>query len=183
MPNPFIRLNAPVTSKEPQDRPEPIPPTPEQYAGENNPYRGIQDHGVPATNIPNPPGTMADTKAGVNYLPPERVMDPVPVEIVNQFGKEFRRHRVHRASVNNERGLQFIGRNDARTSILIRNVDAANSVWLYHAPIDPVNGPNVGFELAFGQDITYYSQDEIYAVGDQATFVTLVAIEHYSVQE
>lgn len=182
MPNPFIRVG--VTSKEPQDhRPEPIPPVPEHYEGQNNPYRGIEDHGVPPTSTPNPPGAMQDTKVGVNYLPPERVMHPVPVEIVNRFGREFRRHRVHKMSVNGARTVQFLGRNEARTSVVISNPDAALSLFV-GITMD-MNPALNGYELKPGKEITLTSDDAVYVFGTAVdpAVQTVQALESYSVQE
>ena len=182
MPNPLTRVVTPVQSKPVQDRPEPVAPIPESVKGDNNPYRGLEDHGVPSDNKPAPPGTWADNHEGFTYVKPPREQDPIPVEIVNEYGSEYRRYRIHRMSIDNTRGMQFVGRNDARTSILVQNRDAANSIFIYHAPVDPYNTAQA-FELAAKEDITLMTQAPIYVVGSNAAMCTVQAIEYYSVQE
>ena len=183
MPNPLTRIGTPVQSKPVPDRPEPIAPIPESVKGDNNPYRGLETHGVPSNNKPEAPGAWADNHEGFTYVKPEREQDPIPVEIVNEYGREYRRFRIHRMSVDNTRGQQFVGRNDARTSIYIRNRDAANSIFVSHSPTDPFNGPAFGFELAAKEELTLLTQAPIYIVGNNAAMVTVQAIEYYSVQE
>lgn len=183
MPNPLVKIGTPVQSKPVQDRPEPVAPIPESVQGDNNPYRGLETHGVPSDNKPAPPGAWADNHEGFTYVKPAREVDPVAVEIVNEYGKEYRRHRIHRASVDNTRGLTWIGRNDARTFVTIKNRSVANSVFLYHEPIDPVSGPLYGWELAAGETLDLHSQAPVYVVGQNANMTTIQAIEYYSVQE
>lgn len=183
MPNPFIRLGSQVQSKPAEDRPTPIPPVLEKYAGENNPYRGIESHGVAANDEPSPPGAWADNHEGFTYVEEPPMQDPIPVEIVTKYAREFRRFRIHRMSVDNTHGVQFVGRNDARTSILIQNRDAANSVFIQERPTDPNNGPAYGFELAKGEELTLFSEAPVYIVGNNAAMVTVQAIEYYSVKE
>lgn len=171
-----------VTSKPPPERPEAIPPVPEVYQGVNQPYRGTQEHGVTPNAEPHPTQADWDTREGRTYLKPEEEQEPVPVRIVQQHGAEFRRYRVHRMSVDNTRGVQLVGRNMARNSILVQNRDDVDSVFFYHDPIDPVSGPAIGFEIGPGEDHRIDSQDAVYIVGEGATLSTVQAIEYYSVE-
>lgn len=181
MPNPFTRVK--VTSQEPPERPHAIDPVPEHVKGDNNPYRGLESHGVPADNEPTPPGMWADNHEGFNYVEPPLEVDPIPVEIVTRYGREFRRHRMHRMSIDNTHGVQFIGRNESRTSIVLQNRDAANSIFISHAPIDAQNFAIAGWELAKGESVTINSQAAIFAVGSNAAVATLQAIEYYVLEQ
>ncbi len=183
MPNPFIRLGSQIVSKPVPDRPEPIPPIPEEYVGTNNPYRGIEDHGVKPGNHPNPPGAWADNHEGFTYVEEPPAIDPIPVKLVTEYGRELRKMRVHKLSVNAARTQQFIGRNDARSSVYISNPDAA-----LHFFVGMSQGMNTalnGFDLGPGQSVTLYTEDEIYILGTAVdpAVQTVQAIEHYSVRE
>lgn len=183
MPNPLTRVGTPVQSKNVPDRPEPVAPIPESVKGDNNPYRGLEDHGVPSNNHPSPPGAWADNHEGFTYVKAPLEQDPIPVRIVNEHGNEYREFRIHRMSIDNTHGVMFVGRNDARTSIEIQNRDAVNSVFIQARPTDPVNGPIYGFELAKGESHTFITQAPIHIVGNNAAMVTVQAIEYFTVQE
>lgn len=178
MPNPLARVQ--VTSKKPPERPEAIPPVPEHYEGDNNPYRGTEDHGVKPTEKPSPTGADWDTREGHTYLPPEEEYEPIPVRIVQQHGNEFRQFRVHRMSVNNGQAVQFLGRNLARQSVYVENPDAALTLMISHEREFPLGG----FILGPGQNVTLYTHDEIYVLGSAAApaVQTAQAIEYYSVE-
>lgn len=183
MPNPFIRLGGQVQSKPVDDRPEATPPVLEHYAGTNNPYRGIEDHGVKSNNDPTPPGMWADNHTGFHYADEEPAQDPIDVRIVNQYQRELRKCRVHVMSVSNIRTQQFVGRNEARQSITFRNNDAVLSVY-----VGTTIGMNIalnGFELKPGQDLTLFTEDELYVLGTAVdpAVQRVQAIEQYSVRE
>jgi hypothetical protein len=178
MVNPLARVQ--VTSKEPPKRPEAIPPEPEHYAGTNQPYRGINDHGVKATEKPSPTQADWDTREGHTYMAPEEEYEPIPVRIVQQHGNEFRQFRVHRMSVNAAKSVQLLGRNHERSSVYLTNPDAALDLFISHRPEMPLGG----FILHAGQNITLYTHDEIYVMGaavDPAV-QTAQALEYYSIE-
>lgn len=180
MPNPFIKLGGQVQSKEPQEhRPEPIAPIPESYEGVNNPWRGTEDHGVAPTNTPAPPGMDADTKAGIHYMPPEPEHDPIPVYVVNEYGKEMRKWRVYNSFANPSVSVPFIGRNMARTSLYIKNTHLTESVWI--AP-EPINNPAFGYLLEPLDDITLNTQDDVHVYTDAAEPVAIQAVEFYTIE-
>lgn len=178
--NPLLntRLN---TGKSPQTRPEAIPPVPEEYVGDNNPYRGIESHGVARTVEPTPIEGYGATQPGITYVKPEKDEDPVPVRIVQAHGREIRDWRPHTGSVGSQ-GLMILGRNEARSSVLVQNQDAANSIYISATPIDSVNCDILGFELKAGQSVTINSENEVYAVAKVAGPTKWQAIEHYSVE-
>ncbi len=67
------------TMQDPRQRA--ITPVLESYEGDNNAYRGIEQHGVPQTeefsDVPGYDGTVL-----VPYDEPEKQPDPVPVKII-----------------------------------------------------------------------------------------------------
>lgn len=178
--NPLIstRMN---TGKQPQDRPQAIPPVPEEYVGDNNPYRGTESHGVARTVEPTPIEGYGATQPGVTYVKPEKDEEPVPVRIVQSFGREIKDWRAHTGSVGTQ-GITILGRNEARSSVLVQNQDAANSLYIAANPIDSVNCDILGFELKPGQSVTINSENEVYAVAKVAGPSKWQAIEHYSVE-
>ena len=179
MPNPLARVQ--VTSKEPPKRPDAIPPVPEHYEGDNNPYRGIEDHGVKPDVKPSPTQADWDTREGRTYMAPAEEYEPIPVRIVQQHGNELRRMRVHRMSVDNSRGQQLVGRNLARQSILVSNPDGANNQIIGHSREFPLGG----LILIHGKDVTLYTHDDVYVMGVAVppAVQTAQAIEFYSVEE
>ena len=88
MPNPFVELPRNRSRRIDVER-EPIEPVPEEYAGDNNPYRGIETHGVAPTERPSPVPKFT-SGVEVEYLDEVREPEPVPVRIV-QSGPEFKR--------------------------------------------------------------------------------------------
>lgn len=178
MVNPLARVQ--VTSKEPPKRPEAIPPVPEHPAGDNEPYRGVVDHGVKATDKPSPTQANWDTREGHTYMAPEEEYEPIPVRIVQQHGNEFRQFRVHRMSVDNTHAVQLLGRNLGRNSVYISNPDNANAVMISHEREMPLGG----FVLNPGQNVTLFTHDEVYAIGTIAAPAVQIAqaIEYYSIE-
>lgn len=163
MPNPFIRVGSQVQSKPVQDRPQPLVPVVEHPAGVNNPYRGIEDHGVRPNDEPSPPGAWADNHEGFTYVEIPDDVKPIPVEIVKHFAREYRRARIL-TGLADQNGQQIIGRNDARTSVRIENRDAANALYIAFRPIDNTSSSLLGFALdAQGGNITLTTEAAIYA--------------------
>lgn len=120
MPNPFSSLaRVQVTSKNAPERPEAIPPVPEHPAGDNNPYRGTESHGVAAVNKPSPTQGDWDTQEGRTYLPAEQEYEPIPVRIVQEHGNEFRQFRVHKFTILGV--TMILPRNLSRISARLRN--------------------------------------------------------------
>lgn len=183
MPNPFIRLGGQVQSKPVDDRPEATPPVPEHYVGTNNPYRGIEDHGVKPNNDPSPTGAWADNHEGFTYVKEDPAQAPIDVHVVNLYARELRKCRVHVMSVNGSRTQQFVGRNEARQSITFRNNDAALSVFI--GITISMNTALNGFELKPGQDLTLFTEDELFVLGTAVDPLVqrVQAIEQYSVKE
>src|SRR5258706_16098733 len=100
MPNPFMRVGAAKSSKEPPDYERPtgaVDPVPEGVSGAVFAYRGQETHGVPTTLSAHggDPDEYADAaRYDVHYVAPEDEVEPIPVRIVLDAGRELRRFRV-----------------------------------------------------------------------------------------
>lgn len=182
MPNPLVRLGQSITSKPVPERPQPVTPVMDNPAGHNNPWRGIQDHGVAPNNEPEAPGTLLDTKAGIHYQEPKPEIDPIPVLVVNEYGREMRKWRPFRSFAMIANSTQLIGRNMARSSLYIRNISDTVSIWVSPEPNITI-GLNA-FEIEPNTDLTINTQDDVWVLaGTGATDpVPIQAIENYSIE-
>lgn len=92
MPNPIFNVQRSVSKRAPK-RQIPMPPVLEDYEGDNNPYRGIESHGVEPTAKPTDVEADWDSTGErlVHYEidPPEA--DPIAVRVVTGDGPEQRR--------------------------------------------------------------------------------------------
>ena len=176
MPNPFMRIGTPSVSKKADDRPHAVEPIPEEYVGENNPYRGIQDHGVEPTGKPiGGPDYEDDIPAFYEEVKPDA--DPVPVRIVSAGGRELRRFNTWQEAVAAGTVRMIAGRNNARNSIVILNtgtdtiyVGSSESVASY-----------TGFPVGAGGTLSLNTEDAVYAYA--AAQQTVACIEEFSVKE
>lgn len=123
MPNPLMRLGTPKQSTEPPVHS--IDPIIEHVEGQNNPYRGLEQHGVPAHYTPTDPLVDRDTRSAFFEVPPTEP-DPVRVVIVNDedVTKELRTLRAIKYSVGNT-AVQVLSRNDRRVACSVRSVQAS----------------------------------------------------------
>lgn len=165
VPSPFVRGRV-VTSK-PVDRPTPIAPVPEDYAGDNVPYRGVVDHGAPVddnfrdpeTDMPvRPDGRLVDV-----YEHEETHHEPIPVYIVNRSSRERRTFRsvTAYAGGTNFGARQILGQDETRTRATIRNNSLGVDLWIS----DTAAGATDYSGYLIKQDETYTteSQEPIYA--------------------
>jgi hypothetical protein len=122
MPNPLLRLGTPNQSKQPPQRLEPIP---EHYAGNNHPYRGTEDHGIPDNDKPEDSPGYDGNRDAYFELEPTHV-DVVPVRIVagneSQSRIKFRTH-VMQLTVGDQPRI-LLNRNDKRTKAYIKSISA-----------------------------------------------------------
>ncbi len=184
MPNPLLGPNLGrrlVTSKPVDDRPHAVEPLPEAYVGDNNPYRGVVDHGVPVSGSPDGFHGYADTISGV-YEPERDEPDPIPVRVVNVAGRELRRFRTGQEILDSTTGLvarMLAGRNLARVDISIKNT-GAQTMWI---------GENesvalyTGYPLAAGAEKVFTHQDAIFAVAASGQTTTVAILEQFTVRD
>lgn len=126
MRSPLIPLPANLSRRNQTDR---VQPTPERYAGENNPYRGVQEHGVEPTEESMQPPAHAEGRPVVYEEPPEE-QEPVPVRIVGEFGREIRLGQTDSVTLLKGQKRQLLGKDDKRISALVRNMDEAETVYI-----------------------------------------------------
>lgn len=185
MPNPLVGFVSNRSRRQDAERPTPIAPLPEHYAGDNLPYRGTEQHGVsvaedwrdPAEDGPLPPdGRLVDV-----YEPEEKGHDPIPVYIVNSSASERRAFRVvtaYAGGSNFGKARQIIGRDERRTKATIRCPEWGSPIYLSDTPEGATD--KFGFPLLAGQTYVTESQDDVYAFCPAAPDdqLTQVAVEY-----
>lgn len=123
---------------QPVPRMEPVPDNP---AGENVPYRGAVDHGVPFTEPEHIDEAHYHTGRPVEYLPEQEAdkQEPVPVIIVREGVREIR--TVHTVAIPLMAGQpsQILARDDKRLSASMYVVPNTlttdnNRVWVNVIP-------------------------------------------------
>lgn len=163
MPSPFTRLQA-VTSKRPP-KPQAIEPVPERYAGENNPYRGTEAHGIVDDTEPLEPMDYAEGRPAV-YDEPIEEPEPVPVMVVNRAGRERRRCRNFRAYATVGLSAQIVGQDESRTKVRIKNLGASD---IYIGENAQSSDAISGWTLAQNEVYESFTQEELYARSSHAT--------------
>lgn len=153
---------------------QPLEPLPEAYVGDNNPYRGIEQHGVEADTRPQGVPGYGDTVA-VQFMEPAPLQDPVPVIVVNESPKELHSWDTTPFTVT-ERMMQVMGRDERRTSLVITN-EGPNTVYL--AP-RPTSGTYMGFPLAMDATLSLDTEDEVWGVCAASETGTLRVLWEYA---
>lgn len=183
MPSPFLRARQ-VTSK-PVDRPTPIAPVPEEYAGDNLPYRGTNNHGVDGsedwreTSEDGP--LRSDGRLVDVYEHDEPQPEPIPVYLVNQSSRERRAFRVvtaYAGGSNRGTARAVLGMDETRTKATIRCPEWGSPIYLNDAPETAT--AQYGFPLLAGATYQTESQEPVYAYcpaspDDQ---LTAIAVEY-----
>lgn len=183
MPSPFLGGRV-VTSKTDVDRPVAIEPVEEHYAGDNNPYRGIENHGVASDNqwretdedMPDHDGRLVTV-----YETDEDTPDPIPVVVVNESSRERRAFRnvtgYAGGTDNGGRARMLLGQDSSRSQATIRNKSLGAVIWINDTPETAT--PMSGYPIEQGAAYVTYSQEAIYATVDTAADLLVpVAIEY-----
>lgn len=172
----------------PPNRPQAIPPVPEEYAGTNHPYRGTETHGVE-----NPTGVDPEYyydrdqwDAGPSNpvsLPEEKEPDPVKVKIVNETARERYAFRAFQFPANGLTAQQFLGRNDKRSNVRVKNISTSSTNLM----IGHDNGvkPTSGYLVEPGQEAIIRTTEELFVIADKGgatDFVTMYVLEELSVE-
>lgn len=175
--NPLTKLGPMRTSKKPQ-RPTPEQPVPEAYAGHNNPYRGVEAHGVEPTEEPLDELDYSDGRL-VEYEEPEQQPEPVPVRVVTEGSRELKKFRpvvAHAGGTDRGRPFQILGADDTRDRATIHNNNTA-TVYIGSTP-EEASVAN-GFPIEENGTYATSSQDELYAFINQAAIAEVrIAIEY-----
>lgn len=182
MPSPFHRVQL-ATSKNKVERPEPITPVVESYAGNNNAWRGIQDHGVTPEYDPADPTTYTVDINGrhvpIKYEKPPVIDEPIPVRIVQDAGREFRTGYTDRITIG-DRSVQVLGRDDTRIKASLLNTDSAKTVWIAFEQADLSLR---GYPLLPGKELSVTVETDVWAISADGTNVTVGIYVEKSVPE
>lgn len=147
--------------------PRRIDPVPEHAVSTSDPvmqpYRGFEDHGVPTTNVPHPTAQETGTVAA-HYTAPAHEPDPIPVRVVTEGGREYRKFTAYAQTVN-ANPCAIASRNIDRSAVTIKN-NSAVPIWLSD---NNMVKPRNGFELAAGDSVTWNVHAPVYGVTDDGT--------------
>ncbi len=156
-----------------------LEPQQEQYAGENNPYRGIEQHGVESPDKPKTTPGYGDTIA-VEYEPEQPEPEPVPVYVVNRNARERRDWSVQNWPVDYQdpQPVQVAGLDERRISLVLRN-KGPNPVYINKTP----EGANVafGWELKIDTERAVDAQTPVYANVDLGASTQAAVVQTLSV--
>lgn len=181
MPNPLLSARPRVTSKPPPSDLA-VTPVPEEYEGDNNPYRGTQQHGVEPTADPRPTPGWSEGRP-VMYDPPMEEPEPLPVVIRSQHGRELRRSRhTHTyAPANTANPRQVVGRDEDRTKVIIINL-SSQRVWVGDTPETATSMHGWPLEADAANTYESTTQDALYALSSDASQHELAVRVEYSVE-
>lgn len=180
MPNPLMRAGRQVTSDPVRDR-QPITPIPESYEGENNPYRGTEQHGVIPMYQPLAPQQWEQGRP-VTFPEAPAEEEPIAVRIVEESGRELNRMRTFGAytGTTNNPPKEVLGKSQERRTVHLKHITDAATVWISHAR-ETCNSNN-GHPMQKGDEFTTNSQEAIYAWADAADPLTIYVRVEYSVK-
>lgn len=177
MPNHLYNKELNIGSN-PEDRPIPEDVIMQYEEGDNNPYRGIENHGVKHhSEWPMPPenegeGVLEHTVE----LPPE----PIPVRIVTSGGNEIRSWIVRRDFVSpSPQCSRILPKSTNRTKALIRNTGTAT---IYIAP-EPLSNSQFGYPIPTGYEMPYNQEGEIWAITDDPAQQSVALLIEFSIKE
>lgn len=174
--NPLIGSQQKTMSTDTQDHEE-LTPVPEGRVGSNHPYRGIEQHGVPDTEHPDPNEDWSEATGDGEYVDEKPEIEPVPVIIVNSHQREFKDWLPHRTTCGLNSN-QLVGQNLRRSNLVITNLDATHTIYL--GPDSSV-ATFTGFPLKAGFSMTFLtSQADVWAISDDGSLVQIAILEEYS---
>ena len=182
MRNPLLGSRQQNTSRAPSKTPEAVPPVPEEYEGDNNPYRGTESHGVAAVNKPSPVAGYESTAEGVHYLDEVITDEPIPVRVVQDRGRELRRWQANAFVLTAAGGpVRIATRNLTRTRLRVFNSSVAENAWISNERLDS-SGTFAAFKLVPGS-VELLAQDDVWCFSDSvaAGGCLIQIIEEYSV--
>jgi hypothetical protein len=170
MPNRYSQQPGQATA--PDER-QPYTPVPEDYAGENNPYRGTETHGV-APSVPPYDVPDYDDARPVVFEIAEPEPEPIPVRVVGEHSREMHDWALTKLPLNEARAYQLAGRDLRRTSLMVRN-EGPDSVY-----VSPDNNvaTYLAIELGPGDSLNLSTQNDVWGtVVTGQTAVVLVSTE------
>jgi hypothetical protein len=148
-------------SQKPPDRMQPVP---EQVAGTNFPYRGMETHGVDPGDVQitvDPEEADYGTTVAIPLEPEESEPDPVPVRIVSEGGNELKEFRVIREYCRGgESSRRIIGQDEDRSKVRIKNLHASDSLYVSDIAFNDIG---MGYPIASGSELELTSKTPVYA--------------------
>lgn len=180
MPNPLVKVGPANTSnRDNAERPTPLTPQVESYAGQNFPWRGIETHGVEPTDKPVEPADWEDGRP-VEYEEPKPPPDPVPVRIVSEGSRELRQFRTFGAYTgdNTSAPRALIGQDEERSRVTVKHSVESGVVYISHSP-ETCNIAE-GWPLAEGETWSTEAHTPIFAWADSAVQLKVAVIVEYA---
>jgi hypothetical protein len=145
----------------------------EDYAGDNNPYRGTESHGVAQTVKPHDPetyGVDGDHPDGIPVvleIEPVHEPAPVPVRIVQEYRRERHEYGTDRILLDftlarnpANRAVEIVGRDDTRVSIRLKNADDNMGILIGHSREETAMR---GYLMSPGETLTLTTESPIFA--------------------
>jgi hypothetical protein len=153
-------------------------PRAEDYAGDNNAYRGVESHGVAKTVDPIDVSGYDGTVPVVYDQPaPEPV--PVPVRIVSESARERKMWRVNRYLVNSVAPVRVVNALETRTDLHIHNA-GPNDVFLSPESHSATEG--FGFPVAAGGSLSLNSEESVWGSVRNGESAELRILTEYTVE-
>ena len=156
-----------------------LTPVPDTIAGNNLPYRGNVDHGVPGPDVESTDEAHYHMGRPVEYEDEPKPIDAVPVRIVGQSSREIRRFHVGNHIIDNTQVRQIAPRGESRLSVKIANLSADQTIFI--GPDATISAYAGGYPIGPGKDISLVSTEPIYAVGTATPANVAVLIERTDV--
>lgn len=160
---------------------ETVVPAMEHYAGDNNPYRGIESHGVAPTVKPLPPDDYS-TRIGIEYEDVPLLQEAVPVQIVNKTNRFRRIARAdNRVLAYTGRPFQLLPREENRVKVQIMNINTFFRVDLGFT--DQVRDFTGSFPMSTNVLVELVTTDEVWGfiADNTATNVRIGWIAEYEI--
>lgn len=163
-------------------------PVDEHPKGVNFPYRGQEQHGVPydqtiPEELEGAPGSEdLEMVLPPHYAPRPHTPAPVPVRIVSEDVCERKMWLADQYTVHDSVAsapLMILGRQDNRQHFVIRNMDAANNVY-----IGPDPNVNIGSGFQIGPNSTTFrfeTTEAVYAVTEAGKTAQVSIMWEYTV--
>lgn len=139
---------------------QPLEPMPEHYYGVVFPYRGIQQHGVDPTDMPEdrPEDYAGGTVALADPIEPEH--EPVPVRIVKSAKHEYNQWRAIQ-NYASPQGNKILNRKEGRTRCVIKNTSVAGIIYV--GP-DSMATLQTGYKLGPNETMELFGEQEVWAM-------------------
>lgn len=164
VPNPLVQTQQ-NTGQPVQNRPVPEAPDLEHYAGHNNPYRGIEPHGVEPVNDPYDVPQIEPGDRVVTFEKPKPLPDPIPVKVVREGPDEIVESIVRHEYAQISESRRLLNKNKERSTARITNLsaNAADIVW-----VSPDAGVQkfTGYPIKAGAEFTCTVQTDLWMIAD-----------------